>query len=66
MQIIEKLLPGKFYHIYNRGNNRENIFIEQRNYNYFHEQWQKHISLVAETYAYYLMKNHFHFFGSYS
>lgn len=61
MQIIEKLLPGKFYHIYNRGNNRENIFIERRNYTYFLEQWPKHVSLVAETYAYCLMKNHFHF-----
>ncbi len=61
MQIIEKLFPGKFYHIYNRGNNRENIFIEQRNYNYFLEQWQKHVSLVSDTYAYCLMKNHFHF-----
>jgi hypothetical protein len=22
---------GKYYHIYNRGNNRENIFLEERN-----------------------------------
>jgi hypothetical protein len=29
------LEPGKYYHIYNRGNNRENIFNEERNYAYF-------------------------------
>lgn len=23
---------GQYYHIYNRGNNREDIFIEERNY----------------------------------
>ena len=61
MQEFEKLLPQRFYHIYNRGNNKENIFIEQRNYIYFLELWQKHVSPVAETYAYCLMKNHFHF-----
>jgi len=22
------LEPGKFYHVYNRGNNRENLFME--------------------------------------
>ena len=29
------LEPGKYYHIYNRGNNRENIFNERRNYAHF-------------------------------
>jgi hypothetical protein len=26
---------GQYYHIYNRGNNRENLFVEARNYPYF-------------------------------
>jgi hypothetical protein len=26
---------GKYYHIYNRGNNREDIFLQERNYAYF-------------------------------
>ena len=54
------LAPSKFYHIYNRGNNRENIFIEEKNYDYFLRLWDKHISPVADTYAYCLLKNHFH------
>lgn len=57
---IEKLQPGKFYHIYNRGNNREDIFIEDRNYGYFLRQYEKYISSVADTFAYCLLRNHFH------
>ncbi len=49
------------YHIYTRGTNKENIFIEEKNYNYFLSLYEKYISLVAETYAYCLLKNHFHF-----
>lgn len=54
------LKPGCFYHIYNRGNNRENIFIEPRNYEYFLKLWHKHISPAAETLAYCMLSNHFH------
>ena len=51
---------GKIYHIYNRGNNRENIFIQERNYAYFLKLWELHIQRVADTYGYCLLKNHFH------
>jgi len=54
------LEPGNFYHIYNRGNNRENLFIQGRNYGYFMKLWGEYISPVADTYAYCLLRNHFH------
>ena len=54
------LVPVVYYHIYNRGNNHENRFIEQRNYSYFLSLYAKHIEPVAETYAYSLLRNHFH------
>lgn len=57
---IPPLVPGNFYHIYNRGNNRENIFVQERNYAYFMDLWWKHISPIAETWAYCLLRNHFH------
>jgi REP element-mobilizing transposase RayT len=57
---ISPLTFGNFYHIYNRGNNRENVFIQERNYAYFMDLWWKHTSQIAETYAYCLLKNHFH------
>ena len=52
---------GKYYHVYNRGNNRENIFVEERNYRYFLQLYAKHVAPVADTYAYCLLRNHFHF-----
>jgi len=52
---------GKYYHIFNRGNNQENIFIEERNYRYFLRLYAKHIMPVSDTYAYCLLRNHFHF-----
>lgn len=54
------LLYDTYYHIYNRGNNRENIFIQERNYEYFLNLYFKYIDPIAETYAYCLLRNHFH------
>lgn len=58
---IKPLRYGQYYHIFNRGNNRENLFVEQRNYPYFLKLYSKHILPVAETFAYCLLPNHFHF-----
>lgn len=49
-----------YYHIFNRGNNRENIFIQERNYDHFMRLYEKHISPIADTFAYCLLRNHFH------
>lgn len=54
------LLYDTYYHIYNRGNNRENIFIEERNYEHFLNLYFKYIDPIAETFAYCLLRNHFH------
>jgi putative transposase len=54
------LVRGVYYHIYNRGVNRENIFREERNYAYFLKLYAQYIEPVAETYAYCLLRNHFH------
>jgi REP element-mobilizing transposase RayT len=54
------LLAGQHYHIYTRGNNRENLFREPRNYAYFLQLYGKHIAPVAETFAYCLLPNHLH------
>lgn len=49
-----------FYHIYNRGINGCKLFPENENYEYFLHLYDKYISMVAETYAWVLMRNHFH------
>ena len=51
---------GAYYHIFNRGTNRENIFVEKRNYFFFMQRYAKYIEPVAFTYAYCLLNNHFH------
>ncbi len=60
MSFTTPLYPGEVYHIYNRGINRENIFNEDRNYHYFLDLYSRHIAPVADTFAYSLLKNHFH------
>ena len=61
MEYLQKLIPGQFYHIYNRGNNKENIFREKENYHFFLKRYYSYITPIADTYAYGLIKNHFHF-----
>ena len=54
------LLPERFYHILNRGNNRETIFPQERNYFFFLERYKKYCASIFKTFAYALMPNHFH------
>jgi putative transposase len=54
------LEENKYYHIYNRGNNNQDIFFNNENYYYFLRLYAKYIDPFAETYAWCLMKNHFH------
>jgi putative transposase len=54
------LEKGKYYHIFNRGNNKENIFRCDENYQYYLKLYIKYISPAADTFAYCLMPNHFH------
>ena len=49
-----------YYHIYNRGNNSENLFREDRNYRHFLQLHAKYVGPIADTYAYCLLRNHFH------
>ena len=61
MQQIEPLIAGNYYHIYNRGIDSCNLFKEPDNFEYFLNLYDKYISPVADTFAWVLMPNHFHF-----
>jgi len=57
----DPLQPGLMYHIYNRGNNRENLFKEDKNYFHFLNLSQKHLLPIADIFSYSLQPNHFHY-----
>ena len=60
MQNITLLEEDNYYHIFNCGINGEDLFREEENYEYFLRLYDKHITPIADTYAWCLMKNHFH------
>lgn len=62
MKIKTELLETKcYYHIYNRANGSEKIFLNEENYLFFLQKYIEYIHPIAETYCYCLMPNHFHF-----
>ena len=56
------LLPGRYYHIYNRGINRCNIFYQQENFRYFLMKYGEKLKSYFDTFGYALLDNHFHLF----
>lgn len=57
---INPSYPDCFYHVYNRGNNFENIFFSEENYHFFLKQLIKYFKSDIDLIAYCLMPNHFH------
>lgn len=55
------IIPNQLYHIYNQGNNKEQIFKDRADYLLFLKKYRELIYPVAETVCYSLMPNHFHF-----
>ena len=53
------LEPGGYYHIFNRGNNRDDIFYYPGNYPYFLRRYDHYLSNYLGTYCFCLLSNHF-------
>ncbi|MBI3220294.1 MAG: transposase [Bacteroidetes bacterium] len=51
---------NNFYHIYNRGNDKQKVFYSNRNYEYFLHKIKIEISSICDVLAYCLMPNHYH------
>lgn len=54
-------VENNLYHIYNRGNNGQQIFFEREHYLLFLKKVRKFIYPCADILAWSLMPNHFHF-----
>ena len=61
MNVIEKIEYGFTYHIFNRGINGTDLFLCENDYERFLNMYATYIHPVADTYAWVLLKNHFHF-----
>ena len=57
----ESLIPGEYFHLYNRANADDPMFRQQRDYYRFLKMYEEYIAPLTETYCYCLMPNHFHF-----
>lgn len=57
MQFFE----NELFHIYNRGNNQQQLFFKPENYLFFLKKVRKHILPYCDIMSWCLMPNHFHF-----
>jgi putative transposase len=55
------LIQNEFYHVYNRGNNKQKIFFSDANYLFFLKNIRTQLSPACKIISYCLMPNHFHF-----
>ncbi|HKC34620.1 MAG TPA: hypothetical protein VKB95_01115 [Chitinophagaceae bacterium] len=54
------LIQNEFYHVYNRGNNKQRIFFTHANYLFFLKKIREQLLPVSKIISYCLMPNHFH------
>lgn len=55
-----KFHPDQAFHIYNQGNNREQLFYSEENYKFFLWKMKGHLLPFGDMIAWCLMPNHFH------
>jgi putative transposase len=60
---VTPFLPDQYYHFYNRGANRQAVFMEHANYLYFLKGIKKYLCAYVDVLAYSLMPTHYHLLG---
>lgn len=55
-----RFIENEVFHLYNRGNNKQTIFFNPSNYNYFLSRLKNEWEPYCKILAYCLMPNHFH------
>ena len=56
----EKLVPNGYFHVFNRTNNKERLFKDDRDKVFFLRKLRDYITPVCHIYCYCLLYNHFH------
>ena len=57
---LARFVPGAYYHVYNRTNNRELLFRDDADRRFFLKQYIQFVVPYVDTYAYCLLPDHFH------
>ena len=60
VKTLTPILGGRYFHIFNRGINKQSIFFESKNYDYFLTLIEEFLIEYTDVFAYCLMSNHFH------
>lgn len=60
IKTITPLLGGSYYHLFNRGINKQNIFFQEKNYLFFLQLLDKYLIKYIDVLAFCLLPNHFH------
>lgn len=55
------LPPHSIYHLYNQGNNKQVIFLDELDYTMFLRFYKKYAAPFCDLFAWCLMPNHYHF-----
>jgi len=64
MPVKELIIPlerGSYYHVFNRGNNKDILFHSEDDYEFFMAKYHLYLGDYLKTYAFCLLPNHFHF-----
>ncbi|MBN8650774.1 MAG: hypothetical protein J0L67_05075 [Cytophagales bacterium] len=51
----------KIYHVFNRTNNKERLFLSDENQRFFLKKYSEYLTPFSETIVWCLLRNHFHF-----
>jgi putative transposase len=57
---LEPLNAGFYYHVFNRTNNREPLFLDDEDRRLFLKKYDIYVAPYVDTFAYELLGNHFH------
>ncbi len=58
---LAQFVPEAYYHVFNRTNNREEMFSDDADRHFFLDQYKRFVLDYSDTLAYCLLPNHFHF-----
>jgi REP element-mobilizing transposase RayT len=59
-KIKTPVIPGNTYHIYNRGNNYQNVFLMDEDYHLFLNKIKLYLTDYCAIFAFALLPNHYH------